>query len=431
MTKLQDDVIIVLHSKLIEIMSLIERQFVKALLGVNPEILSQPNVQPNDVKWGTRIKFNDATGIRTRDDLARVLEKLGISNLTPKVLSGAPKYADRGFLVEWNNYSIQILLNSSNQEQGFYPRKTFSPEKLNLDGYKTTTNNPAKEIADRAIDSINQSAIINDLHKPIITEIINSVLEQRTFAESKWLNESGELSKIESDLGETLAAIYSALQGNQISFPDTSNNKFADFIENTTLVSVKSPKGGSVNLSDFADILPNKTPVERVFWSCGNHDKEELFAAAAVGKGIIQDLSNLVGGTTIASVQKFVNATEYDTFYNWIKSHKENPTLLGLPDEGVPRTIWANGNLDPFYFTLCTLINRIWAENNQPEISNVLKSILTGPKFLDVCIDVNKKCVIITEQHFDDVENWTMHYWSRATKAFHNWPAARRIKEKK
>lgn len=406
---------------------MIERQFIAEVIRLNPALKSAPKIEPNHVKWGTRVKFNDATGIRSLEELKSVLAPLGIKTFKPTELSGRVKYKDRGFLVEWQGSTIGILLNSSDQKQGFYPRKTFSPEKLGLGGYKATVPD-SDGITNAAVAAIKSSSIIAKEHKPIIIDLLESCNQDRQFGNHPWLRESGELSNLESDLGEVLACIHSARTGHKIEIPAVSNNGLADFKEDDTWASVKSPKGGSVALSKFAGIMPKGTDVEKVLWAFGNRDVDEMFSASSKSPGIIKDLAKLVGGTKSSDVIRYVRSTDYDKFYQWILGHKDNPAGLGVPEAGVPKDLWRKGDTNPFYFTLCTLINRIWAEKNQSEVSAALKKILTGAKFYDVKIDLNSRRVIITEQRFEDVENWTTHYWSRATAAFHNWPGARRIK---
>jgi hypothetical protein len=404
-----------------------EKQFINEVAKLNPKLKVEPKIEPNHVKWGTRVKFNDATGVRSFEDLQKILAPLGIKKFKKIELSGRTKYKNRGYLIEWQGHAIKILLNSSDQKQGFYPRKTFSPEKLGLGGY-CAVQADSTEVTRKAVASIKSSLIVAKEHKPIIIDLLESCNQDREFGSHPWLKESGELSNLESDLGEVLACIYSARAGHKVSIPVTSNNGLKDFDEDDVPVSVKSPKGGSVALGQFADIMTKGNAVEQVLWSFGNRDKETMFLASSRSAGIIKDLSKLVGGTTITAVENFVINTDYDYFYKWIREHKDNPDGLGVPEQGVPKKLWQLGDTNPFYFTLCTLINRIWSVKHQAEVSAALKKILTGPKFYDVKIDLSSRRVIITEQRFEDVENWTTHYWSRATAAFHNWPGAKRIK---
>jgi len=424
------------------------RQFINEVMRLNPSLPAKPSFQ-NEIVWGERVKFNDKTNIRSLDDLKKILAPLGITEFENIENSGKTTYKNRGFKVVWNGSPIKILLNSSNQEEGFYPRKTFSPEKFGLAGYNSVTSNESFiEVFERGVD---QHPSIVEEHKIIIIDLVKSVLEDREFNVYTWLIESGELSSIESDLGEVLACAYSIRLRKSISVPDTSNAKLKDFEEDGIPVSVKSPKGGSVTLTGFP-IRPNKTPVEQVLNVCGlefneakitlghknktetaRYRKETIYGSAAKMPGIITDLSKLTNGTTINDVEKFINKTSYSNFIQWVKTHPENPNGLGVPDmEEISKDLWTRGNTEPFYFTLCTLIfNGPWAKRNQQEISSVLKLILTGPKFYDVKIDLNKRRVIIKEQFFDDVENWTTHYWSRCHAAFHNLPGAKRMKETK
>jgi hypothetical protein len=426
----------------------IERQFIREVVKLNPLLTAEPVAELNHVKWGNRVKFNDKTGIRSLNDLKEVLIPLGITKFKPIKNSGKITYENRGYEVEWNNSSIRILLNSSNQEEGLYPRKTFGPEKLGLSGFVTSSD---KKFIDTIKLTIKEIDSIADEHKIVIVDLIESVLEDRQFNNHSWLQNSSELSILESDLGEVLAIAYSLKCGKTISVPDTSNNKLTDFNEDNVPVSVKSTKGGSVTLTEIP-ISADNTPVEQVIKACGitfneakqtlghknkketaQYRKERIYECAAKMPGIIKDLSILTKGTTFNNVKEFIKTTTYFNFIQWVKSHPENTNGLGIPDMEVESNkMWNEGSTEPFYFTLCTLIfNGPWVKKNQQEVSSVLKSILTGPKFYDVKIDLNNKRVIIKEQKFDNVENWTTHYWSRCYAAFHNLPGARRMKETK
>lgn len=405
------------------------RELLKKLQTANPSGTKTNTLGSPDPRFGFRIRFKPESLITDEQALFELLTNNGVTNLQPAKASGSPTYDGRGYKGEYNNEDVYFLLNSVAKDSGTYPRKTFSPEKLGLHGRDFQTH---EELLTQVKQGINDLAIVSDEHKAVMLELVMSCEDDREFILHPILETPVELSKIESDLGESLAALYCTRQGKCVEFPSTINNALIDFYEDYFPASVKSSKGGSVNLSRFAPLIPNSTPVERVFWACGNHDKEELFKAGSESSSIIKDLADLVGGTTEAAVAAYIKRTDYDTFYKWVDEHPRNLNHWGVPEgEKAARDYWVNGdshNRCPFYFTLCTLLQQVWAVDNSTEVSSVLAGILTGCKFYDVKIDLNKKRVIIAEQKFSNVNNWSFLYWSRATAAFHNWPGAVRKK---
>jgi len=72
------------------------------------------------------------------------------------------------------------------------------------------------------------------------------------------------------------------------------------------------------------------------------------------------------------------------------------------------------------------LVSRLWGETATKEISIIVTQFLNEPMF--VVLDIENNQCIIKETNFSDVENWKTVYWSRATKAWHNWMGVEPLK---
>ncbi len=406
------------------------KELIKSLKDSDPNLNARNLKHSPDPRFGYRIRFYPDSMIDSEHSLRTLLSNCGVTEVVSAKASGSPLYDGRGYKGQWQGQDVYFLLNSVDRASGVYPRKTFSPEKLGLGGQVYHLHS---DLLATILNGIGNLSIVSDEHKAVMKDLVMSFEEDRQFTINPILLDNKERNKIESDLGESLAALHASSNESTIAFVNTINNALVDFYEDGVPVSVKSSMGGQVNLSKFASIIPKNTPVERVFWACGNWDKEELFKASSESCSFILELAEWVGGTSENSVAKFIKQTDYDVFYNWIDSHPKNLNHWGVPEgEKAAREYWTNGdthNKCPFYFTLCTLIQQVWAEENAEEVSSVLANILTGCKFYDVKIDLNTQRVIIAEQKFADVNSWTFCYWSRATAAFHNWPGAARKKK--
>jgi hypothetical protein len=194
-------------------------------------------------------------------------------------------------------------------------------------------------------------------------------------------------------------------------------------------------------LSDYVGLIDtsNNDIHAEILYAIGSYNRDDLFKLTAEVCPQVKKIADIVGGTTKEAKTLYVKTHTYDEFYNQIKTDSLfvlKKETLGVPSEQdwkpgelTPRSLWAKGSLDPIDFTLNTLINRFWGNDNVEGISAVVTKFLDKPKFK--VVDILGQDVIITEKEFKDVNKWKTVYWSRATKAWHNWMAVEPVKDTK
>lgn len=358
----------------------------------------------------THLRLHSGCGLKSLDEMIEILEKNNLSYHFYEGYSRSPDYRGHGLKVKWNNDNIGILV--AIQKPGRIKRKELNPKTLGLDGYRT---NSSKDFKEKII-----SGIKNHKFSTVLISMLDNVETGKPIQGLEKIQPQ-DINRITSDFGEILGAYQSVCNGNEIYFPEASNEPIADYYENNRPVSAKGRQtGGKVNLSGWKHYIDRKTDTGKLLYSIADHDKDNLFKYASKLSKEINAIKNMVGGTDQKSVSKYVIETSYDEFYNYIKNNPSH-NGLGIPDEGRPRLLWENGSTEPFYFTINTLINRLWGWSATKEITKVVESFLKKPKFITV--DIVNLNIETKEINFSEVKEWKTAYWSRATKAWHNWMA--------
>lgn len=359
------------------------------------------------------VRFWRDCGLTSFQDL---LDKLSDLNLKYKPapykhFSRTPDYADQGIIVEWNNTTVGIQFNVP--KDGRMSRKEFTPDALGLNG--CTFNTPQelklavkKGLGDHKLSVCLLSMLdnISDSNKPIINL---SDIDKK------------DIGRITSDYGEIIGAYSYLLKKQSVYFPKGSNHKIADFYANKKAVSAKGRKaGGKVNLSSWAEFISQDTITGKFLYSIATHNRNDFVKYAAMLCPEVNNIVKMAGGSTREDLKNLVNTMSYDEFYNYIGSTPSHKGL-GVPSgqTSILKSLWESGDLNPIDFTINTLVNRLWGENATKEISNVVCDFLHGPVF--IMIDIKDNSCIINELEFSDVKDWKTVYWSRATKAWHNW----------
>lgn len=360
----------------------------------------------------SHVRIMSDAGINNKQELLKIFENLNLSYEPCDSYTGSPHYNGKGFNVKWSNYTIGVLL--AVKEENNVRRKQLSPHNLQLSGKEFTNHTDFKNAIIKGLSSaVAETPIIECL-----TSMLDN-LENKTsiIDNSDFLTVNGNI--VTSDFGEVLSAYESSLRGNVIKFPKGSNNPLADFLENDTIVSCKGRNsGGSVNLSNFRNYIDTSTTMGKFLFAIANHNREDMFAMASQISKDIEHLKNIVGGTTIKSVENFVLNTSYDKFYDMIADSSVYKGL-GIPKKESARNNWERGDTNPFYFTLNTIICRLCSEEDIKEISNVVTKFLKSAKF--VFVDIVNGDITIKEENFDDIKLWKIHYWGNAASAFNNW----------
>lgn len=391
----------------------LETQFKDWLIEQEPK-LDKNYISRHGGERPFHLRFRSGCGIDTVDEFKTLFvdHKLIVENCDD--FTGSPDYKGQGFRVDWRGHKVGVIL--AVQRAGRVKRKAYAPKNLGLAGYRAETPAQFKQdiitgLIQAEPDAEFRNCLISmldniDSNTPIVTHA----------------NLKVNTNRITSDFGEVLAAYMSACRGNVIEFPVNSNNNIADYIENDKPVSAKGRAAGNkLNLSDYKNVIPKNSNVGKFLLSLAEHNKNDFFKYGAKVCKQARLLAEWVGGTDEADIVKYVKSISYDEFYNKIKADPQFE-MLGIPlasKDARPRELWAQGSTEPFYFTLNTIIHRLWGIRDTATISQVIKKFLTEVKFLH--IDIENQAITSQEIPSTNIETWGTEYHSRATKAWHNW----------
>lgn len=402
-----------------------ETKFMKWLLENIPSLNSDRIDRIGSGERNSHVRFRKDSGLNTIEELKAQLDLLKIPYTNCDEYTGSPLYKGHGINILWNNSTIGVLVAIA--DNGKIERKRYTPQSLGLAGLTFDNIDNFKEKIIKGILKIENNVNISDC----LISMLDNITSNGTISiiDCKFLHDN--INKITSDFGEILAAYYSVHRGNTINFPIKSNNNIADYSENNIPVSAKGRlAGGKVNLGEFNKLIPQDNLIGKFLHSLAIHDRDLFFKFGAELCIEAKLLSTWVGGTTTNDVSRYVKNTSYEDFYDKIESLQEFKGL-GIPLESKdtrPRELWKIGDTNPFYFTLNTIIHRLWGEKNSIGITDIVSKFLNKAKFIHV--DIKNLSLEFEEVLFADVSLWTTEYHSRATKAWHNWMGIQAIKEK-
>jgi len=408
-----------------------ERNFLKYLLE-NSNSLKKERIKlrPNGERKA-HIRFSLGCGLSSADEFINLFKNLKIpfQKITTEDFSKTYKL---GGYVTWQGKSIGVLYGIG--EKGYVERKKYAPDSIGLAGLEISN---AKDFRSKVESGL--VLVEKDLSfRKCLISMLDNIKSGTEIQDHPFLKKN--INKIKSDFGEVLAAYTLILQGKKIKFPIKSNNPRIDFWADGHPYSAKAPNGGGkVNLSEYKDSISTKTNTGKFLYSIATHNRDDFFKYAASLCPEVKLISEWVNGTSRADVKKYVANCSYDDHYAKMinmKTFKINNQVLGIPvnsnrksTELTPKELWAKGSLEPFDFTINTIMSRFWGETNSDSITKEVSNFLVNTTFIHVdIVDLN----IITEiTPFESVTGWKTIYWSRATKAWHNWMAVEPIKESK
>jgi hypothetical protein len=380
--------------------------------------LNKERVTRHNGETPVHLRFKSNCGFTTFDQLKESLDALGLNYKTVpyKHFSRSPDYGDQGLVVNFNGESVGIQFNVP--KDGNMSRKQFTPDALNLNGL-TFDNKDVFRAA--VLKGIEDSEFFD-----FLVSMLDNVESGNPIVGLEAIREA-DVNRITSDYGEVVCAYTFVLKGHTVFFPEGSNHKIADFYVDGQGVSAKGRgTGGKVNLSGFAEYINTETTAGKFLYSVATHNRNDFVKYAAELSPEVKAITDWVGGTDRNALQKFVANTTYNEFYTYIQNAPEHKGL-GMPDNGGrPEALWNQGSLDPIDFTINTLVSRLWGENAVAEISKIVTEFLNEPMF--VVLDIENNQCIIKETNFSDVAHWKTVYWSRATKAWHNWLGVEPVK---
>lgn len=403
----------------------IETEFINWFVSEHPKLNKNKILRKGPGENQTHVRFSAGCGINSESEFLKLFEDFDYS---PVVKNEFSKSYTVGGYIRWDNKKVGVLYGVA--KEGHSERKRWTPGALGLNGLVT------KDIKTFRANIISGLKNINEVEIELFLSLLDNIQKKTPIIETTFL--STNKSKITSDFGEVLAAYEDVVNGHEIKFTNKSNQKVVDyyvFLNNKWKeVSVKNPKGGGkVNVSDyvdFIDVSDEKNMAAQILHSIGSHNRDKLFELCVLSCPQVTQVAKIIGGISKAARTRYVKTHKYDQFYDQIKSDPlfvVNATPIGIPKEQewklnelTPRFAWEKGSLEPLDFTLNTLISRFWGETNIDKISEILTKILTKPKFK--VVDIGQH-VVISEIEFADINKWKTVYWSRATKAWHNWIA--------
>ena len=395
----------------------IELKFKKFLLGKINYLNEEKIKRKSKGERPVHLRFSRGCGIKTLAEFKTLFTDLKITLIPNDSYTGSPSYKGQGFDLVWENQKIGVLYGVSNTG---VERKKFTPQSLGLTEIKFDDPVFFRKKIVEGLELVEEDKLFVEC---LISMLDN--LEGKTKIKShNFLTEN--LNRITSDFGEVLSAYKSAINGNTIDkFPKSSNNTFADYYENGTPVSAKGIKSGNkVNLMEYKDLINRSDNVSEFFYAIATHNKDNFFKFGSTLCSQAQTLSEWASGTTELKVKEYVCSVTYDDFYTKVQKEFQG---LGVPlksKDARPRQLWLEGDTNPFYFTLNTVIHRFWGTKETEKITNFVLGFLNNLKFVHVDIkndDVVIEELISSNELSSHSKQWQTAYWSRATKAWHNW----------
>lgn len=399
-------------------MTTVETEFRKWLIDNHPKLNKDKIVRKGNGERKSHLRFYQGCGIASLNDFFNFFQNF--SMVPNDNYTGSPIYKGQGFDVTWNNNLVGILFGVA--KEGNIERKKYTPKALGLNGATFTDTKVFRQNIVTSLESVETDKQIFNC----LISMLDNIEGRGSITDHPFLKQN--TNKITSDFGEILAAYKSCLSGKEISFPYNSNNNIADYYVNGKAYSAKGRKaGGKVNLVDYKNLISLDSDAGNLLYSLADHNKNDFFKYAAKLCTEANELAVWVGGTDENAVKTFIANTSYDSFYNKVTKQFGG---LGVPltskDER-PRQLWAQGDTNPFYFTLNTIVHRFWGVKNSDQITEIVSKFLNAAIF--VHIDIQNLNIDIREVPFKNIDKWQTAYWSRATKAWHNWMAVEPCKE--
>jgi hypothetical protein len=408
----------------------IESKFRKMILEKYPKLHGN-KISIRNGERKIHVRFSNGCGVTSKPEFLSLFSEIALDFTSIQNQDFSKKYPFGGYVI-WKGYSIGVLYGIA--EIGNIETKKYVPDALGLSGYKV---NDYKMFRNKIIDGINTIEVDTGIRECLIS-MIDTVEGKGLIKYHPFLKDN--INIVKKDFGEVLAAYKYCFNGYEIEFPVNSNHPNIDFYADSIPISVKSPAGGGkVNLSNFKDNISQTTTTGKFLYSIATYNRNDFFKNAADLCPEVKILADWVGGTTRKDIKKYISLCSYDDHYNKMKSDirftLKNQTL-GIPEDSAlksseitPKELWAKGSLEPFDFTLNTIIHKFWGISHQDDITDIVSVFLNRDKF--VRVDIKDLDIFFEEIPFENVKKWQTIYWSRATKAWHNWPCVEPVPEEK
>lgn len=410
---------------------LLENAIVKSMPELKGSVKEAPDKKKRfelDLTDGKMLKFERTSGISGRDGLQNVIKSIGATVVRSTKASQDEIYNNCGWLIKWNDLHYVVLLKADAQEK---PRKSFSPDGLSLNG-RTYNKSELKQFRTDILNAIKQKCGKDKKLYNELVSLIENVENKSTILSSFFDRSQKQRNKIICDFGEVLCP-YSDLyseKGNVIKFAPNSNTPVWDHLLDEKVRSVKGPGGGGKLVLTPYDIK-DKSDVGQLLRSMSLHDRELYFSSSSKICPWIESIAQLVGGTTVQSLENFIRKNgSFDEFYSMIS---QDP----FPGVGIPKTRFAANwrrrwekefSLDPIWFSIITVMT-FWGQtdlNTIKKITKIVNPLFSTEKFVNIRVESSN--IAMDEVSFVDVKQWELHYHSNAGGAWANWPSIR-VKE--
>jgi len=386
-------------------------------------------------------KKEDVRYVRCNASVDAVLETLNTnnvdytpSNLLDTPISGADRFNNSIFIVEWKGFNINIKADGSGTKQ-----KSLAPNRIIKVGHKYTS---ALEFKKDVISGLKSCDAVATHTYTTAVNLLSCIETGDPLELTEQMKISSEKSIINSDLGEVMLA-YSRLLtvGGIIEFPITSNQSGFDFYHNGIPISAKSAKGssrfliaGQPEIVDKIDNI-NSSDFNKMFNHWHKREMVEVLDSSIPLCTQIEKfaISHLGGKITDQTLLEYVVNTTYEQMVLDIIRCQDGGKL-GVPasnsKQDRTKSNYNNGSLHPVKFALLTIWERYIVIQNQVEF-NKIATMLTSDsdivfEYFDYCVD-NKE-VLIKNLDITKYSEWNIRYHANANSWLQNYPALVGIK---
>ena len=332
--------------------------------------------------------------------------------------------AYKGKKLTFNNQEVHIVVRDKNSNGVHYmKRKDVTPDRIGL-GNKTFTDASQMRIAVQT----GLSNCTTEENTIALMSILDVVDAGGKFENTHVL--TADKSRITSDFGEVVSAYVRVKNGQEVFFPKESNYPGIDFFADGVGVSAKGDKGSSrLSTIDYVDAIAKlgNSNEAQVLKHLSNRRIYEMIDTAANNCAELNFWKTKLGNITAESVLDYVSNYTYDNYISDVKQ-SQNGAVIGLPKkEEQCRTYWANKDINPLLFTLCTFVDRYYSEQNVDKLSNLVVQLFntSNIEFEYFDYDVNENTISINILPITQYKVWKINYWGNAASALNNWPAVK------
>jgi len=359
----------------------------------------------------------------SREEVYSTLETMGLE-VFPSSRTHSTAYTGNKVLYE--NSEVYFVVRDRNTNAKHYMRrKEVTPDAIGLGGQTFTDPNTLKQATLQGLLGCTTKE-----NTQALMSILNKIDGSGEFELKEIL--STDKSRITSDFGEVASAYARTLKGQTVEFPARSNFEGVDFFADGVGVSAKGDKGSSrLSVVDFKDAVAtlDNSNASRVLTELSDRNIYDVLEIASEVCEQLTYWKDKVGNFSKESLIKYTEQNTYDNYLEDIKQCQDGE-VLGIPKkEPQCRTCWLENDHNPLLFTLLTILDRYYSEQNLKEISdNVVKLFInTNIEFEYFDYNVDTETIDINILPISQYKIWKINYWGNAGNALNNWPAVKGV----